>query len=151
MKTEISRRSVLKGLAGLVGSAMVPKVADACDEDRETFLDKIKPILRNAEIVKQDVDGKIYARFDLPLSSINDISLHPQNYHFTSSDGQDTFYQTLKEALRNLQSKNTYVIEFDVKNPFNPGAISGVYTLTGKKLKGYSSSKCIDAPLEFEE
>src|SRR3989344_1859655 len=114
MEKEISRRNFLKGLVGLVGSAMIPKIAGACPkEDERTFLDVIKPILKNPEIIKQDKDGRIYAKFNVPLNVINDLSLHSEKYDLTSTDGQETFYETLQKASGNLEPESTYVVEFN--------------------------------------
>lgn len=156
---KISRRNFLglavkAGLVGLVGSA-IPEFAEACvdKQEKRTSLDVITPILRNPEIIKRDKDGKIYARFNVSLEVINNISLHPEKYDFTSTEGNDKepFYQTLEEAIENRQTDTTYIVEFDVKNQFNPGSISGVYTKSGKPLESFSAYRCIGSPLKFEE
>lgn len=152
MKTNLIKKMIIGASAlGLVG-VINPYSAEACSgQDNRTFIQVISPLLKNPEIIRKDEDGKIYARFAVDLEAINDLSLHSEKYDLTStSDAKEPFYETLEGAIRNIEQDTKYIVEFDVKNPFNPGAISGVYTLNGKKLNAYAGTRCGPAsPLIF--
>lgn len=138
---------------GLVG-VINPPLAEACSrQDSRTFIQVINPLLKNPEIIRKDKDGKIYARFTTDLESINDLSLHSERYDLTStSDTKEPFYETLEDAIGNIEHDTKYIVEFDIENPFNPGAISGVYTSKGKKLNAYAGTRCGPAsPLIFRK
>lgn len=138
---------------GLVG-VMNPYLTEACSgQDSRTFIQVISPLLKNPEIIRKDKDGKIYARFAIDLEAINDLSLHSEKYDLTStSDTKEPFYETLEDAIKNMEQDTKYIVEFDIENPFNPGAISGVYTLKGKKLNAYAGTRCGPAsPLKFRD
>lgn len=138
---------------GLVGNAIMPENAMACGngKSKRTVLDALMPVVKNPESVKSDVDGKIYVRFSSDLKLINDISLNPENYDLKPSGGLEPVYQTLYEIMENLEKDTSYVVEIDMKNPFNPGSISNVYNLKGKSLESYAGERCLGAPLRFKE
>ena len=145
-------KSVLTGIALGTAVALTPNISEACpNEDKRTFLDVIRPIIKNPEIIQKDKDGKVYARFTIPLEVINDISLHSERYNLVSTDGQEPFYGTLDEALRTLKSEDTYIGEFDLRDSINQGRMSNIYDKSGKKLKAFAKYRCPDSPLIFEK
>jgi len=142
-----------KIIGGLtLGTALVltPNFAEACGNKERTVLDALMPVVKNPEAIKTDADGKIYVRFNSDLNSINDISSNPEDYDLEPSDGLEPIFQTLDDALRNLEIADKYVVEIDVRDSLNPGNISNVYARNGKKLNGYSAYRCIGAPLVFK-
>ncbi|MBI2043654.1 twin-arginine translocation signal domain-containing protein [Candidatus Pacearchaeota archaeon] len=157
MSPQISRRSFLKELTGIVGSAtigtMIPKIAEACGE-KVTPWTLIKRIAQNPGIEKTDKDGIVYIRTNVGLDILNDISMNPGKYPdiMYSTDGKESVYETLEEAIKNRETESRYVVGINVRDGFGYGNVSQVYDLSKRKfLKGFPRARCIGAPMEFEE
>ena len=150
MKDNLSNRLKAGILAGAIGlGSAFGAYAQGCGGSERTVLDVLEPIIQNQQVIQNDPDGKVYVRFDSGLNGINDISLHPDKYNLTSSDGSEPVFNTLEEAMKNLEPSNQYVAEIDVNKDFHYGQITKVFTRNGKQVPGHAFYRCLDSPLIF--
>jgi len=141
------KAGILIGAIGLVSA--IGAYAQGCGGSNRTVLDVLEPVIQNKQVIKTDPDGKVYVRFDSGLKGINDISLHPDKYHLTSSDGLEPVFNTLEGAMKHLEPSNKYVAEIDVKKDLHYGQITKVFARNGKQVPGHAFYRCLDSPLIF--
>ena len=109
------------------------------------------PIIKNPESIGLDSDGKIYVKLVSDLDTINDMIRNTNTYRLRSTDELETFYSTLDETLKHLESQDKYIAEIDVKSKLNLNEITILYNREGKPLKSYGMYRCIDTPAYFVE